>query len=192
MALPPGALYLAPRVPQLLAPPAAVYATSYVARTHFSVPTPTWVLAIAYVLCYPLALTAYIQWRDFKIARDAAAAGAVMPPVVEARWIGGLDLMRKAGSDFDQHILGTCKGRVCGTPDDTLRPGYRAAQLAEKYGYTFNFRALFRPRYSTSEPEYIKVSQRATVRSSFCCSDNCSEFLPQTFKATRKVCAISP
>ncbi|KIP04058.1 hypothetical protein PHLGIDRAFT_129763 [Phlebiopsis gigantea 11061_1 CR5-6] len=139
MALPPGALYLAPRVPQLLAPPAAVYATSYVARTHFSVPTPTWVLAIAYVLCYPLALAAYIQWRDFTIARDAAAAGAVMPPVVEAKWIGGLDLMRRAGSDFDQHIL-----------------GYRLAQLAERYGYTFDFRALFRPRYSTSEPEYIK------------------------------------
>ena len=112
MPLAPGVSYLARRVPQLLAPPAAVCAASYVARAHFGAAAPAWALALAYVLCYPLAFTAYIQWRDFKNARAAAAAGAVIPPVVEAKWIGGFDLMKRAGADFDKHILGMWVGVV--------------------------------------------------------------------------------
>lgn len=108
MRLPPGLLYVLPRIPQLLAAPAAVYVASHVARTQFGVTAPTWLLVLAYVLCWPIALTLYIQWRDYKISREAAAAGAVLPPAVEAKYLGGLDLIGRATKDFDAHIMGAC------------------------------------------------------------------------------------
>ena len=106
MALPPGLLYLAPLVPQLLAPPTVVYLASYLARNHLGVVLPAWTVVLTYVLCWPLALTVYVQWRDFKLSRDAAALGAVLPPMVETKRIGGMDLLKKNRIEADKHILG--------------------------------------------------------------------------------------
>nr|BAL05190.1 cytochrome P450 [Phanerodontia chrysosporium] len=139
MALPPGLQYLLPQLPLLLAPPAAVLLAAHAARAFAGTAAPAWALALACVLSWPVALTALVQLRAHRVAREAAARGARLPPAVEARYPGGVDLMRRNNSEVEEHI-----------------PGYRLSEFGRQYGWTYNFRMLFQDRFFTAEPEYIK------------------------------------
>ena len=129
MGYPPGLVFLASRLPYILTPPCVVYVLSLFAKSYLGTPVPVWALVPAYLLSWPLLAAAYIQWQGFKDARDAAANGAVLAPVVASDVPGGFDLIKQISSDFEQHFL-----------------GYRFAEWTKLYGHTYNWRATFEDR----------------------------------------------
>lgn len=140
-------LYLLPKLPQLLAPPAVVYLLAYVARSRFAYGVPPWALALACVLSWPAAFTIAVQWYNFKVARGAAARGARLPPVVKAKYPGSVDLMMLNNRDVEERFLGE---RVSGGASwfraNRNGPGYRMSEWTKEYGWTYNFRLLFQNR----------------------------------------------
>jgi hypothetical protein len=79
----------------------------------------------ASILSDPAALTAFVQYHDYVIWREAAAHGAIVCPTVPGS-IGGIDLLRANARD--------------------LYPGEPLAILARDLGFTFSTRLLFQPR----------------------------------------------
>ncbi|EKM60403.1 uncharacterized protein PHACADRAFT_109856 [Phanerochaete carnosa HHB-10118-sp] len=128
MALPPGLLFLLPKIPQLLVPPVTVCLLAYLARVYFSYAVPAWALAVACILSLPAAFTILVQWYDHKIYREATARGSKLPCAVKCKYLGGVDILTKYTKEW-----------------------------AQEYGWTYNFRLLFRNTIFTAEPEYIKV-----------------------------------
>lgn len=106
MMVPPGIAFLVPTLPYLLAPAVAVYTASNIIRSSFDVVIPTWILVTTYVLLWPFAITFYAYWRQYRILQRAAAAGAELPPMVESKLPGGIDLVRKAARDWHAHFNG--------------------------------------------------------------------------------------
>ncbi|KAJ7110830.1 cytochrome P450 [Mycena crocata] len=135
MSLPPGIVYLLKRVPRLFVPPLAVYCARLAAERFFDVIVPRWLTVVACVLSGPAALTAIVQYRDYVVRRDAAAAGAIVCPTVPGS-IGGLNLLRA-------------------TTKDTY-PGEPLAIFARDLGYTFSTRLFFQTRILTFDPETFK------------------------------------
>ena len=111
MEIPPGIQYLFRNLLQVISPPAVVYVAAFAARSY-GLDIPVWLTAIAYTLSWPLALSAYIQLRDWKLAREAAAVGAVLPPPVEYKRFGGIDLIKTITEEFETRILGRCSRYV--------------------------------------------------------------------------------
>ncbi|KAI0652994.1 cytochrome P450 monooxygenase pc-3 [Cubamyces menziesii] len=138
--LPPGPRYLVSQLPNVLTPPAIVYALTYLARERLHLSPPTWLLALAYLLSWPLAFTAFVQWHDYSNARRARAQGTVIPRAVEHKWPGSIDLLRRIFA-----------------LDKTRYMGHSLYQWTEEYGNIFNFRVMFEDRIMTIEPEYIKL-----------------------------------
>lgn len=95
MTLSPGFAYTIQRLPHLLLPPAIVYGAQKVAQYQFDIILPTWVLIVASVLSLPLSLTLRILLVDLKQSRGAAAHGAVLPPQVPDRSLGGMHLLSR-------------------------------------------------------------------------------------------------
>ena len=104
--VPPGLIYLSSSLPQVVLPPAFVYIVSFVVRSLYAGHIPLWATALAYALSWPLAIFAYIQVRDWKMGSEAQAMGAVLPPLVESKRIGGLDLVKTISQDLETHIFG--------------------------------------------------------------------------------------
>ena len=93
--LPPGPRYLISQLPNVITPPTIVYGLAYLARERLHLSAPTWLLALAYLLSWPLAFTAFVQWHDHTNARRARASGTVIPRAVEHKWPGSIDLLRR-------------------------------------------------------------------------------------------------
>ena len=91
--LTPGQRYLLRQLPYLAAPPAVVYLASRFAHDHLDRALPTWLLLLAYLFCWPVAFVLNIQWNDLSNAVRARRWGAVMPPTIEAKYPGGLDII---------------------------------------------------------------------------------------------------
>ncbi|OCH88145.1 cytochrome P450 [Obba rivulosa] len=140
MAVPPGLWYIFNRFPGVLAPPAIVYVASILCRNYYRIDIPTWALVPAYVFSLPLALFLAVQWRRFANNRNAARLNAVLPPMVDFKWPGSIDNIRKV-------VHATKHGYL----------GEMFIQWSEKYGPMFNSPILFEDRIFTTEPEHIKA-----------------------------------
>ncbi|KAI0809012.1 cytochrome P450 [Irpex lacteus] len=139
MPLPPGIIFLIPRLPALFAPPVAVYLADRLIRRHFGVVIPTGLLVALGVLSWPLALVLHTHWSRWNNRRKAAACGAVMPPTIEYRLPGGLDLLKQYVRERETKFL-----------------AYRVMEQMLQYGYTLNSYVLLQNRIFTAEPEYVK------------------------------------
>lgn len=93
--LPPGPRYVIKQLPNLIVPPFVVYVLSRISREHLNIALPTWLLVLAYVFSWPLALVALIQWNDFSNARRARSWGAVIPREVDHKYPGSVDLLQQ-------------------------------------------------------------------------------------------------
>lgn len=114
MPIPPGIVFLAPRVPYLLVPPAAVYVVDRLLKLHANVAVPSWVLAAAYIVSWPAAVALIDYWYTTTVARRAAATGAVMPPKIKSTRFLGLDIMQQMAKDRASHWSGTeCLLHLC-------------------------------------------------------------------------------
>ncbi|KAI0629955.1 cytochrome P450 [Trametes polyzona] len=140
MSLPPGPRYLFRQLPNVVIPPAAVYALTYVAREHFHLYPPTWLLVLAYTFSWPIAFTVFVQAHDFANRRRARALGAALPREVAHKYPGSIDIL--------QTIFAM---------DKTSYLWYPLFKWAEEYGNIFNFRVMFEDRMFTTEPDYVKT-----------------------------------
>ncbi|CDO72297.1 hypothetical protein BN946_scf184970.g149 [Trametes cinnabarina] len=138
--LPPGPRYLIAQLPNVFTPPIVVFSLTYLARSQLHISLPTWLVALAYLLSWPIAFTALVQWHDYTNARRARASGAVMPPEIAHRWPGSIDLLRRVFAlDKTRYMI------------------HSLLEWAEEYGTVYNFRVMFEDRIMTTEPEYIKM-----------------------------------
>lgn len=113
MGLPPGPAFVVPILPQLLAPPAAVYAASLLAKRHAGIEIHPFLLGVACVLSWPLAFTIYIVWSNHRDVQNAVAAGAVIPRAVESKYPGGVDLLKLNSKDIEGRFLGMLFVHAC-------------------------------------------------------------------------------
>ena len=104
--LPPGVKYTLQRLPYTLVAPILVLVSNMVARNHLNIFLPTWSVIAAVGLSLPIGWLVRVKYRDWADARDAAALGAVMPPVVYDPWPGSLSLFRMAVDDFKNGYAG--------------------------------------------------------------------------------------
>ncbi|KAI0089810.1 cytochrome P450 monooxygenase pc-3 [Irpex rosettiformis] len=139
MPLPPGIVYLTPRLPALLVPPVSVLLAGRLLSRRFGVNVPTALRLVLAVLSWPLALALHTFWSKWNNKRKAANSGAIMPPKVEYKLPGGLDLVKQYVRDREDRFL-------C----------YRMMEQMEQYGYTINSSVMFQDRIFTAEPEYVK------------------------------------
>ena len=123
MGLAPGLAFLSLHIPHLVGPPIFVYLASYLAKAVWGFACPAWLLAIAYVASWPLALTASVQYNDWKIEREAAAYGAELPPCIPSQRLGGWDLIKTISETLEKRILGAFPSRCfCKTRTDPCTP----------------------------------------------------------------------
>ncbi|EJF56346.1 cytochrome P450 monooxygenase pc-3 [Dichomitus squalens LYAD-421 SS1] len=138
--LPPGPRYLLRQLPSIIFPPAIAHGLLQLISAHLSRRPPSYLFILAYVLSWPLAFTALVQWRAWKARRDAAASGALIPQEVDHKLPGSVDLIvRMFQEDAKMYLV-----------ENLFR-------YTEKYGNTFNLRVLFEDRMFTCEPEHIKT-----------------------------------
>ena len=79
--LPPGIIYLIPRIPQLLIGPISTYLLLKLSQTFYGIfYFSTWVTVILLILSGPAIFAISLAWNDFKNYRAARAIGAVLPP----------------------------------------------------------------------------------------------------------------
>lgn len=79
--LPPGIIYLIPRIPQILIGPISTYLLLKLSQTFYGIfYFSTWVTVILLILSGPAIFAISLAWNDFKNYRAARAIGAVLPP----------------------------------------------------------------------------------------------------------------
>lgn len=106
MTIPPGIAFLVPRLPFLLVPPVVVYIVDRLLKANIEVALPHWALLSAYVLCWPIAIVGHAQWIQIQVSRKAAAAGAVLVPLVGSKDPLGVDILRQGVKDWATHYNG--------------------------------------------------------------------------------------
>ena len=135
--LPPGVLYLLPRLPRILSPPALTYGVFRFVGAHYKIYISTWWLLLAMVMSLPLALTLSVLHDEVSIHMDASKRGAMMPPRVRDPYPGGAQALTSGSKQLKEGYLGE---------------GFD--ELYKKLGsYTFNRRILFENR--VCRPEYL-------------------------------------
>ncbi|KAF9041455.1 cytochrome P450 monooxygenase pc-3 [Panaeolus papilionaceus] len=143
MPLPPGPVYLLQRLPSLVGPPTAVIVAVKLLNAseyEFPIDIPDWAISVACVLSLPITLFLKVQYKRWKIRREAAAHGAILPPEVKDKWLGGVGL-----------LVDTLKEFKTGYPGDVF------GEWVKQYGNTLNFVIFWESRYFTCEPEHIKA-----------------------------------
>ena len=104
--LPPGVAYLLRSLPQITLPPLYAVAVCYLVRSVFSVNVPFFVVFLTAVLSWPAAFVASLQIEARRIAREAEAAGARLPPLVKSERFAGRDLVDVMIKDQESKFLG--------------------------------------------------------------------------------------
>ena len=84
----------------LAAPPSAVLLLFEFLINRHGIDIPGWLAFISAILSLPAALSAGIVWSKYRIRREAAAVGAMMPPEVSGRWPGNIDIVFKVMKEF--------------------------------------------------------------------------------------------
>ena len=106
--MPPGFVYLAGWLPTLAGPPALTYLLAWIARSFGEgQPLPDWALRTAVVLSLPVVYTVKVQWRYFRVAREARRMGAVLPPTHHDALPGGLSFLLNSPKEFRVGYPGT-------------------------------------------------------------------------------------
>ncbi len=113
MGLPPGPRYLLRQIPQLAIPPLLAFGFLRVLSTSLSSPPPLYARVLAFVLSWPLAFIVLVQWRARANRRNAAARDAVMPPSVEHKLPGSIDLLIKMFETDKAFYLGELSPELC-------------------------------------------------------------------------------
>lgn len=110
MPLPPGPVYLLQRLPSLVGPPTAVIVAVKLLNAseyEFPIDIPDWAISVACVLSLPITLFLKVQYKRWKIRREAAAHGAILPPEVKDKWLGGVGLLVDTLKEFKTGYPGT-------------------------------------------------------------------------------------
>ena len=102
---PPGIVLLINRLPRLLLPPASVYLLIRILSTTSITLIPRWLQIALYIISLPGVFSGSI-YTNYANERAASAVGAVIPPKVKSKWIGGLDLLVKDAQNFKSGYLG--------------------------------------------------------------------------------------
>jgi hypothetical protein len=135
--LPPGVLYLLPRLPRILSPPALTYGIVRFIGANYEIYISTRWLVLAMVISLPLALTLSVLHDEVSIHMEASKRGAVMPPRARDPYPGGAQALISGSKQLKEGYLGEGFG-----------------ELYKKLGsYTFNRRILFENRVGC--PEYL-------------------------------------
>ena len=103
---PPGIALLVHRLPRLLLPPASVYILLHTLGAASIISIPLWLQIILCLLSLPATFTISVIYKDYVDKKDAHAMGAVLPPMVKTRWIGGLDTLFKIAQNFKTGYIG--------------------------------------------------------------------------------------
>ncbi|KAL1673053.1 cytochrome P450 [Schizophyllum commune] len=82
---PPGVVYLLRTIPRLIYPSVLAYGCLRVLENAREVKLPAWVVAAAIILVHPLSWVVSSVLTQAKNRRKAAAAGAVIPPLVQSK-----------------------------------------------------------------------------------------------------------
>jgi hypothetical protein len=138
--IPPGIVYLSRNFPRLAAPPALPWLLSSVIESYTGIHVSRWLVAIASVLALPGSIILTHSYSVYKNGVDAAAAGAILPPLVPNKWPAGLDILFSIARRFKDNY-----------PADAIR------NCSERFGPTFRLDIFFEERIFTTEPEYIKA-----------------------------------
>ena len=106
MTLPPGVRYLTNVFPWLCVPPLTVSPLQYVFRSRMGYAFPIWLAILAYLVCWPIAFIIYIQTKEIKKHLEALAYGAVLAPVVAAKYPGNIDAVFQTLNNDGGKIIG--------------------------------------------------------------------------------------
>lgn len=113
MSLPPGLRYTLRQLPNILIPPAIVYASAYIAREYFQLSPPTWLLVLLTLFSWPIAFTALVQYHDYANLLRARTLGAVIPREISHKWPGSIDVLKRIFALDNVRYLGTYSHCPC-------------------------------------------------------------------------------
>ena len=103
MALPPGPVYLIQNAPRLAIPPLTVYALSYLVPF----PLAMWMLGLAMLLSFPLALALRVYYANWQDARNAAMNDAIIAPRIPDPTPGSVRTLKMMVNTFKNGYPGS-------------------------------------------------------------------------------------
>jgi len=95
MTLPPGIVYLGLNFHYIIIPPACVYAIDRLVVEFFECQIPRWLFVLVCVLAFPAAFTMVVLYKLHIDESEAAAHGAVLPPRLPDKYIGGYETLSR-------------------------------------------------------------------------------------------------
>lgn len=172
---PPGVRFILAASPRAVIPPAVVLVAARIALLR-GIQVSNWTIVFACILSLPVAFILSVKWQEYRNKRDAAALGAELPPTIEYKQPGGVDLIRDMRNDKEGRFPGASRKQVqyskCAKPTQHIASlnGRRSTAPCAISAFTFKIGSV-RFAYLTSsfgishlsqiivtEPEYIKVS----------------------------------
>lgn len=101
--------YTGSLLPLLLGPPSVIYALTQIS----SVNLPWYATVSLYFGSLPLALACWIRWVIWQDERNATRLGAVLPPKVCDKSIGGGNILKNMVDNFRHGYLGKLFSIMC-------------------------------------------------------------------------------
>ncbi|EKM59240.1 uncharacterized protein PHACADRAFT_249546 [Phanerochaete carnosa HHB-10118-sp] len=114
--------------------------TLVILRRYADVCIPTWAIFGLTLLSLPVMHGLTVWWNNWCIARKAAQMGAVLPPRIQGRWPGGIDLLMKLTRQAETGFLSEMQwGNM------------------QSVGRTLKMDVLWNGRYITSDASVVKA-----------------------------------
>ncbi|TFY78271.1 hypothetical protein EWM64_g5740 [Hericium alpestre] len=141
MAVPPGLMLVAKKLPTRVFPAAAAFIVFIsVLRLGFHIYPSYWAQALLFLFLFPISLTVYRYGQLWSVLHRARARGAVLPPNVPSERLAGLDLIRKMKEN-----------------DASGYFGEKMEKDTELWGNTHGLEIMFLRRVVSNEPEHVKA-----------------------------------
>ena len=105
---PPGVVYLLRTIPRLVYPSVLAYGCLRVLENAREAKLPAWVVAAAIILVHPLSWIVSSVLTQAKNRRKAAAAGAVIPPLVQSKLPFGISHLSTIRNSVRKGLFGQC------------------------------------------------------------------------------------
>lgn len=106
MQLTPGLILISQNFHRFLAVPSLVYLSSYLAHDYLGFSLPTEVVISLCVLSGPTSFMLGSLWSYYRNLKDAAAQGAILPPLLPSKWPGSFDLAAQVKKAVENHFPG--------------------------------------------------------------------------------------
>jgi hypothetical protein len=103
---PPGIVYLGMNLHHIFIPLAFVYAINHLFRRFLEIDVPQWLFVLASVLACPIAFTFKVSYKLYVNNRQAAAHGAVLPPQLPDKYIGGFETLSRTLAQYNTLYIG--------------------------------------------------------------------------------------